>query len=280
MSTESTPPERHEIIGLIPARAGSKRLPNKNRFRLTAGLTLVQWTLLQAIRSGVFDRLVVSTDSDDIWSDAQDAFPPITAVTLDASTFLVKHEGRSVAVERHYRKPEHATDQASSMDVLQDYLSEHRPEINKLVLLQPTSPFRFERTIQRVIEACSEDHPFVFTAKTVPPVYCWTGEKVSLGGPTAVRQQQLPETPLVPNGNLYCWKIDYIPDNALDGDLPVCLSIKPAVILPYNPLENVDIDEKEDANMAGAYLTDWITNQGEYNFPPLPEGLVLGTRLR
>lgn len=269
MSTES-PKERHEIIGIIPARAGSKRLPNKNRFRLTANLTLVQWTLLQAIRSGVFDRLVVSTNSYDIWSDAQDAFPPINAVTLDASTFLVKYEGRSVAVERHYRKPEHATDQAPTMDVLQDYLSEHRPEIDKLVLLQPTSPFRHEQTLKRVLDSCNDENPFVFTGKTVPTVFKQSHERDNF--------QCLPVRPvpglesgnaIVPNGNLYIWKIEYAPDNPLDGDMPVCLSIKPAVVIPHNILENVDIDEYEQAKMATAWL----------DTKHVPPGLISGYRL-
>ncbi|MFA5219447.1 MAG: acylneuraminate cytidylyltransferase family protein, partial [Bacteroidales bacterium] len=48
-------------IAIIPARGGSKRLPGKNLLPL-AGKPLIAWTIESAIRSEVFDRVVVSTD--------------------------------------------------------------------------------------------------------------------------------------------------------------------------------------------------------------------------
>jgi len=50
------------IIAIIPARGGSKRVPDKN-IRLLAGKPLVAYTIAAALESGLFGRVVVSTDS-------------------------------------------------------------------------------------------------------------------------------------------------------------------------------------------------------------------------
>ena len=50
------------LIALIPARAGSKRVPGKNIKRL-AGHPLIAYTITAALDSGVFADVVVSTDS-------------------------------------------------------------------------------------------------------------------------------------------------------------------------------------------------------------------------
>lgn len=52
------------IVGLIPARAGSKRVPNKNVLRLH-GHPLLAYTISAALDSGVFEKVIVSTDSDE-----------------------------------------------------------------------------------------------------------------------------------------------------------------------------------------------------------------------
>jgi CMP-N-acetylneuraminic acid synthetase len=54
-----------KCLGLIPARGGSKRLPNKNIIELH-GKPLIAWTIEAAKECPAISRLVVSTDSDDI----------------------------------------------------------------------------------------------------------------------------------------------------------------------------------------------------------------------
>ena len=55
----------HRKIAVIPARGGSKRIPNKN-VRLFAGEPLLAYSIRAAVDSGVFDRVILSTDSEDI----------------------------------------------------------------------------------------------------------------------------------------------------------------------------------------------------------------------
>jgi pseudaminic acid cytidylyltransferase len=52
-------------IAIIPARGGSKRIPRKN-VRLFAGKPMIAWSIEAALKSGVFDAVVVSTDDEEI----------------------------------------------------------------------------------------------------------------------------------------------------------------------------------------------------------------------
>jgi CMP-N-acetylneuraminic acid synthetase len=112
---------------LIPARAGSKRLPRKNILPL-GGRPLIEWTIEQAAASQA-GSIFVSTDSLEIATIAR----------------------RSGAEVPFLRPPELAADDASSSSVLEHTLSWIKtnlqivPEIS--VLLQPTSPFRSSNDI-------------------------------------------------------------------------------------------------------------------------------------
>jgi pseudaminic acid cytidylyltransferase len=53
------------IVAVIPARGGSKRIPRKN-IRPFAGKPIIGYSIESAIRSGLFDRVVVSTDDSEI----------------------------------------------------------------------------------------------------------------------------------------------------------------------------------------------------------------------
>jgi pseudaminic acid cytidylyltransferase len=85
-------------IAVIPARGGSKRIPGKN-LRALSGKPLIAYTIDAARQSGLFERIVVSTDSVEIAEVARrygaeipflrdtslaDDFTPVSAVTVDA----------------------------------------------------------------------------------------------------------------------------------------------------------------------------------------------------
>ncbi len=89
---------RDHTIAIIPARGGSKRVPGKN-IRPLAGKPLIAYTIEAALESGLFHRVVVSTDSEDIAAVARssgaeipflrsaeisDDVTPISAATADA----------------------------------------------------------------------------------------------------------------------------------------------------------------------------------------------------
>jgi len=118
-----------KVLALIPARGGSKGIPQKNITPL-AGKPLIAWTIEAAKRSQYIDRLVLSSDCADI-----------QAVALEY--------GCEVPFTR---SAELATDEAGTMDVVMDTLK----RINGydiLVLLQTTSPLRLTADIDGCLEA-------------------------------------------------------------------------------------------------------------------------------
>lgn len=114
------------ILGLIPARGGSKGIPGKN-IKIIHGKPLIVWSIEKGLKSRLIDRLVVSTDSEEIARIA-----------------------RAAGAEVMMRPAELATDTASTQDVMVHAL-QHYPA-DTLVLLQPTSPYRSDGLIDDCIE--------------------------------------------------------------------------------------------------------------------------------
>jgi CMP-N,N'-diacetyllegionaminic acid synthase len=118
-----------KIVGLIPARAGSKRVPGKN-VRNFAGHPLIAYTISAAIDSGVFERVIVSTDSPEVAE-------------------LCKHYGAEIPF---LRPAEYAGDKSPDIEWIQYTLKRLKEEgvlADAFSILRPTSPFRLPSTIQR-----------------------------------------------------------------------------------------------------------------------------------
>jgi len=121
------------VLAVIPARAGSKRCPGKNK-RNFRGKPLLHWTTDAAQDSKHIDTIIVSTDDEEIRALA------CVAVRLD----------RWIGV--HWRTPELATDSATNEDVCRAVLAKAPHDL--VVLLQPTSPLRISEDIDICIRAC------------------------------------------------------------------------------------------------------------------------------
>lgn len=144
-----------KVVALIPARGGSKRLPNKNLLDLH-GHPLIAWTINQAIRNRQIVNTVISSDSDEIIS---------TAKVYGASTPFK-------------RPPSLATDDASTDSVILHAIEELELEDKDvIVLLQPTSPLRhcndiqnaielfFEKNADGVVSVCECEHSPLWTGR-------------------------------------------------------------------------------------------------------------------
>ena len=123
------------ILGLIPARGGSKGIPNKNIIEL-AGKPLINYTIEAALNANQVNSVVVSTDSQTIADIARSAGADIP--------FL--------------RPAEFSTDESSAVDVVMHAINFHA-EQNKafdyIVYLQPTSPLRTAVDIDNAIKQLS-----------------------------------------------------------------------------------------------------------------------------
>jgi CMP-N,N'-diacetyllegionaminic acid synthase len=121
------------VFAVIPARRGSKGVPRKNT-RSLLGKPLVAWTLEQALGARCIDRIIVTTDDDDV-----------AAIALQ------------YGVEVPFmRPPELATDEAPTIDAVLHALDFYRSEAAQpeyVVLLEPTSPVRAETDIDAVVRS-------------------------------------------------------------------------------------------------------------------------------
>lgn len=116
-------------IALIPARAGSKRIANKNVYRL-CGHPLIAYTISAAIESKVFDSVIVSTDSEEY-------------------ARIARHYGAEVPF---LRPEEFALDTSPDIgwvDFTLKTLAVSHLEFDYFSILRPTSPLRSAETIRR-----------------------------------------------------------------------------------------------------------------------------------
>ena len=123
------------IVGLIPARAGSKRVPNKNVLQLQ-GHPLLAYTISAALDSGVFEKVIVSTDSEEY---AQIALHYGAEVPFLRPNSLAQDSSADIGWVAH----------ALENLALIGY------EFEVFSILRPTSPFRNASTIRRAYEEFS-----------------------------------------------------------------------------------------------------------------------------
>jgi len=117
-----------KVLAIIPARGGSKRVPNKNT-KMLFGKPLIAHTILQAKESKYIDKVVVSTDDPEIKRIAQ--------------TYLC------AVVDRPKKL---ATDTASTESVIMHVIKKAKEYNSVIVLLQCTCPMRTAEDIDKAIE--------------------------------------------------------------------------------------------------------------------------------
>lgn len=116
-----------KILGLVPARKGSRRVPGKNA-KLLGGKPLVAWTFETAMACEGLDKVCLSTDD-----------PTLVEIA------------RQHGVDVPFMRPDHlCSDTASTIDVVLHALDHYRDAgetFDGVMLLQPTSPFRQVETL-------------------------------------------------------------------------------------------------------------------------------------
>ncbi len=121
------------VLGIIPARGGSKRVLRKNIRRL-AGKPLIAYTIEAALNSENIDRLIVTTDDDEI-------------------AVISREYGASVPFMRPHNLAEDTTPDQPVFKHSLDWLRENDNYSPEIVLnLRPTTPFKTPQIIDEVIE--------------------------------------------------------------------------------------------------------------------------------
>lgn len=221
------------VLGLIPARGGSKGVPFKNK-KLLNGKPLISYTLEVALASKLLTKVVVSSDDNDIIKIAKDS-----------------------GAEAPFVRPEHfASDKATSLSVIQHCLDFYRDKnihFDAVCLLQPTSPFRtvdfLDKAIHKfqnsevdslvsVLKVPDEYNPhWVFVPDSNGNLDLATGENEII-----TRRQDLPDA-YFRDGSIYITKSDVILNqNSLYGSK--------IGFIESSPKNFVNIDTIEDWNKA------------------------------
>lgn len=207
------------ILGIIPARGGSKGIPKKN-VKLLNGKPLIAYTIEAALASNL-DRVVVSTDCEEIAS-------------------ISKGYGAEVMM-----RPAHlAEDKTPTLPVIQDVVAKLDEEFATVMTLQPTSPLRTLEHINEAIELFKNDIEADSLVSILEVPHNYMPEKLMnlngkyLIGNSEVKRRQDVSTTYARNGaSIYITKTKKLSEYIFGGK-----------ILPYfmSKVNSFDIDDMED----------------------------------
>lgn len=139
------------MVALIPARAGSKRIPGKNT-KLLAGRPLIEWTIQAAKDSGVFSDVCVAIDE------------PMNTLDWPENTSI------------YWRMP--VPDDQPDIEWVREFLASYK-NYEAFAILRPTSPFRTADTIRRAYARFQTQE--VHSMRAVQPVKEHPGKMWTLG---------------------------------------------------------------------------------------------------
>ena len=225
------------VLGLIPAREGSKGVPHKN-IRLLCGKPLLQYTAESALKSKYLSKVILSTDDDSI-----------------------AELGKQCGLEVPFSRPkELAQDNTPMLPVVQhaiNFCESAGDYFDAICLLQPTNPLRKPEVIDACIELLhKENTTAVITMLSVPSaynphwVYFQNGSgllKLSTGEEAPVsRRQDLPPA-FHREGSVYVTKRDVVmKENSLYG--------KQLTGYLVDQEQTINIDTEQDWERAEALL--------------------------
>ena len=220
----------NKVLSIIPARKGSKSLPNKNILELN-GKPLIHWTINSSLKTSFIDDTLITTDSKQILNYA-----------------------KNFDVILRERPNKFAGDNTSMIEVLKN-LFEEEPELIKkygfLILLQPTSPLRTEKHITKsfiefeknetsdsLISVVEADN---LVLKNLVQRKNGFLEEIDSHGFFSMNRQLLPKL-FKPNGAIYIINIkEFLSFGKLIS--------KNTIPFKMNSEESLDIDTLEDFNL-------------------------------
>ncbi|MBK9779889.1 MAG: acylneuraminate cytidylyltransferase family protein [Anaerolineales bacterium] len=231
-----------KVLGIIPARSGSKGIPGKN-VRLLNGKPLIQYTAEAAHSSKLVDRLILTTDSQTI-----------------ADT------GRNLGIEVPFLRPsELAQDDTPMLPVIEHVLQflesqAWRPDI--ILLLQPTAPLRLAEHIEQAISLLLETKcESVVSVVEVPrhyvPDFVLRLEegrlKPFLDAPLATRRQDA-RPAYSRDGTIYAFRYDmFVAKHNIYGDDCRPLIIPESLSCNLDTMEDWQMAEKKILEFKGLH---------------------------
>jgi CMP-N,N'-diacetyllegionaminic acid synthase len=218
-----------KVLGVVPARGGSKGIPKKN-IKLLNGKPLIAYTIEAAINSNL-DRVVVSTDCEEI-------------------SRISKSYGITVII----RSKELSKDDTPTLRVLQDVMKIFNNSYDAIMTLQPTSPFRTSEHIDESIEIFSRNEKANSLVSVVKVPHNFLPEKLMvydgkyLSGNNNPKRRQESSTRYARNGAaIYITRSQMLDKYIFGGK-----------IIPYfmSKIQSIDIDDLEDWVLAEKLITN------------------------
>lgn len=225
------------IVAIIPARGGSKSIPEKNIIDF-CGKPLIAWSIIQARESKYIQQVFVTTDNEKIGK-----------VSREYGAFIID------------RPEELASDASSSEDALLHAMSEieKQHDFESVLFLQATSPLRESSDIDMAIEMFhSKKADSLFSASLYKDLCLWKDNANNMESITydfRDRKRRQDRNPYyLENGSIYIFKTHIIKqdNNRLGGkiihyDMPVWKSH--------------EIDDVEDVEICSYYMQRVIKNK-------------------
>ena len=229
--------EKNKIVAIIPARGGSKRIPNKNIIEFS-GKPMIAWTIEAAIQSKIFERVIVSTD------DAK-----IAEISLNY--------GAEVPFLRDSRADDHTPISLATIRTIEqlDTINNYKAEI--VVQLMANCPLRDQTDIKLAIQNFTMNNlNFQISAFKYGWMNPWWAHQIdnnSIAKPIfsdeirMKRSQDLPEL-FCPTGAIWIAKIaNLLESGTFYGE--------DYSFFPMQWVHAIDIDNYEDMEMASLLKT-------------------------
>lgn len=216
-------------IAIITARGGSKRIPKKN-IKEFCGQPILQYSVKAALEFGIFDEVMVSTDSEEI---AEIAIAAGARVPF-------------------YRSEKTSDDYATTADVLLEVLEEYRKrgqEFDTMCCIYPTAPFVTAEKLKSAVEqleASGADSVVPVVRYSYPPQRAFVVEdgRTVLKWPEHRRTRSQDLEPFFHDcGQFYCVKVD-----AFREQNQIFMANMISIEMPESEVQ--DIDTMEDWKMA------------------------------
>lgn len=223
---------KNKTIAIIPARGGSKRLPNKNTILLGNYPLLVHSILFAQANSEIIDEIYVSTDDGKIKKIALD----YGAKVIDRPKLI-------------------SGDLEPTISALKHVLESIETEVENVILLQPTNPLRPENILKEAFDTFQKDNcDSLFTVSRSEQKLGKIKNKLFVPFNYTIGQRSQDLEPLFfENGLLYITKAKLILKNTIISENAFPFEVN-------HIFANVDIDTQEDLDYAEYLFKKLITH--------------------
>jgi len=208
-------------VFIIPARSGSKGIPDKNLKKIN-GIQMFVWSIIHA--------KYISTDED------------IICVSSDSEEYLKL--AREWGAETRLRPSELATDTAPTEPVMEDVINQYDLDENdNIILLEPTTPLRSKSSLNQLKKLIDEGENSVLSVKEVYEFEWCLSDNGNFQPTYKERKRRQDMNPRYhENGSIYFTKL------RIFNDLKNRVNHESKLIV-MNEIESIDVDSIDQLNL-------------------------------